>query len=37
VRFRTADREELRELLVEGWRMTAPKRLVKSFDESDGV
>ena len=32
VRFRTADRDELGELLVEAWRMTAPKRLVKAFD-----
>jgi hypothetical protein len=37
VRFRTADRDELRELLVEGWRMTAPRRLVRSFDEANGV
>jgi len=33
VRFAGADREELRELLIEAWRMTAPKRLVASFDE----
>ena len=33
VRFRTADRDELGELLVEAWRMTAPKRLVTAFDE----
>jgi hypothetical protein len=28
-----ADREEMRELITEAWRMTAPKRLVKAFDE----
>ena len=33
VRFRTADRDELGELLAEAWRMTAPKRLVTAFDE----
>jgi hypothetical protein len=32
VRFRTVDRDELRELITEAWRMTAPKRLVDSFD-----
>ena len=36
VRFRTVDRNEMRELLVEAWRMTAPKRLVAAFDESLG-
>jgi hypothetical protein len=31
-----ADGDEVRELIVEAWRMTAPKRLVASFDrESD--
>lgn len=34
VRFRTADRDEMGELLEEAWRMTAPKRLVKAFDEA---
>jgi hypothetical protein len=33
VRFRTVDRDELRELLTEAWRLTAPKRLVAAFDE----
>jgi hypothetical protein len=28
-----AEREEMRELITEAWRMTAPKRLVKAFDE----
>lgn len=34
VRFRTADRDEVRELLVEAWRLTAPKRLVAAFDDA---
>jgi hypothetical protein len=33
VRFRTVDRDEMRELITEAWRMTAPKRLVAAFDE----
>ncbi len=33
VRFGTVDREEMRELITEAWRLTAPKRLVASFDE----
>ena len=33
VRFATVDRDELHELLIEAWRMTAPKRLVAAFDE----
>jgi hypothetical protein len=28
-----ADGDEVRELVVEAWRMTAPKRLVAGFDE----
>jgi hypothetical protein len=36
VRFQTADRDEMRELITEAWRMTAPKRLVDAFDEADG-
>lgn len=28
------DRDELTELVTEAWRMTAPKRLLKSFDEA---
>jgi hypothetical protein len=31
-----ADRDELHELLIEAWRMTAPKRLVSTFDEGGG-
>ncbi len=30
-----ADGGEVRELVVEGWRLTAPKRLVASFDTGD--
>jgi hypothetical protein len=32
VRLATAEREELRELLVESWRRRAPKRLVAAYD-----
>ena len=32
VRIRTVDRDELEELLIEAWRLTAPKRLVRAFD-----
>ena len=33
VRISSVDRDEMRELLTEAWRMTAPKRLVDAFDE----
>lgn len=36
VRYRTVDRDEMGELLIEGWRLTAPKRLVQAFDEGSG-
>jgi hypothetical protein len=36
VRFRTVDREEMRELITEAWRLTAPKRLVAAFDGEGG-
>jgi hypothetical protein len=36
VRFAGVDRDELRELLIEAWRMTAPKRLVAAYDEEQG-
>jgi hypothetical protein len=32
VRITRAQRDELRELVTEAWRMTAPKRLVAAFD-----
>jgi hypothetical protein len=34
VRVRTADRDEVRELITEAWRLTAPRRLVRVFDEA---
>jgi len=34
--LRGADAQEVRELLTEAWRMTAPKRAVKAFDEAEG-
>jgi hypothetical protein len=33
-RVSRVDREELRELLIEAWRMTAAKRDVRAFDEA---
>jgi hypothetical protein len=36
VRFRTVDRDEIRELVTEAWRLTAPKRLVAAFDGDVG-
>lgn len=33
VHVATVDREEMLELMTEGWRLTAPKRLVTAFDE----
>jgi hypothetical protein len=35
VRIHAADRGELNELLIEAWRMTAPKRLLKAFDDGE--
>ena len=32
VRYSRADRSEVEELLIEAWRMTAPKRLLAAFD-----
>jgi hypothetical protein len=32
-RIARVEREEVRELLTEAWRMTAPRRLVRGFDE----
>ena len=37
VRFATVDPAELEELLIEAWRMTAPKRLVAAFDAEHEV
>ena len=34
VRLEWVDPEELAELIDEAWRATAPKRLVKAYDES---
>jgi hypothetical protein len=34
VRLERVDPEEMRELVVEAWRQTAPKRAVAAFDES---
>jgi hypothetical protein len=36
VRFGTVDRDEMRELLTEAWRLTAPKRLVDAFEREAG-
>ena len=36
VRLRSVDRDEMRELVTEAWRLTAPKRVVASFDEEAG-
>ena len=35
VQLATADPAELRELLVEAWRQTAPKRLVATYDAAE--
>jgi hypothetical protein len=37
VQLATVDPDELRELLVEAWRQTAPKRLVAAFDTESGI
>ena len=37
MRIRTVDPDELRELVTEAWRLTAPKRLVAAFDEAEAV
>jgi hypothetical protein len=34
--IKSVDPAEMRELITEAWRMTAPKRLVKTFDEAAG-
>ena len=37
VRIGTVDPDELRELVTEAWRLTAPKRLVQAVDEAEAV
>lgn len=37
VRTADLDSNELRELVTEAWRMTAPQRLVKAFDAEHGA
>lgn len=32
VRLATVDPDQLRELLVDAWRLVAPKRLVRGYD-----
>jgi hypothetical protein len=34
INLERVDPEELRELLIESWRLKAPKRLLKAFDEA---
>jgi len=34
VHYRTVDATEMRELIIEAWRMTAPTRLAATFDEA---
>jgi hypothetical protein len=36
VKIATVDSGEMRELVTEAWRLTAPKRLVQTFDQADG-
>jgi hypothetical protein len=35
IRIRTVDPGEMRELVTEAWRLTAPARLVRAFDQRD--
>ncbi|MCF2527259.1 MmcQ/YjbR family DNA-binding protein [Yinghuangia soli] len=37
VALATVDRGELAELVAEAWRLTAPKRLVKAYDEENAL
>jgi hypothetical protein len=37
VRIPKVDRVEMHELLIEAWRLTAPKRSVKAFDDEHGI
>jgi hypothetical protein len=36
IQLARVDRDELQELVTEAWRLTAPKRLLKTFDETPG-
>jgi hypothetical protein len=36
VKLATADPDELRDIIVEAWRRTAPKRLVSAYDSAAG-
>jgi hypothetical protein len=36
IRLASVDPEEARELLIEAWRQTAPKRLVAAYDAAPG-
>ena len=37
VRVSGVDRDEMRELVIEAWRLTAPRRVVKAFDLEQGI
>jgi hypothetical protein len=37
IQLATVDPGELRELLVEAWRRTAPRRLVATYDTGSGI
>jgi hypothetical protein len=37
IQLRTVDPAELRELMIEAWRQTAPKRLVATYDPGSGA
>jgi hypothetical protein len=37
VRIAKVDRAEMHELLIEAWRLTAPKRTVRAFDDEHGI
>jgi hypothetical protein len=37
VRIGKVDRAEMHELLIEAWRLTAPKRTVRAFDDEHGI
>jgi hypothetical protein len=37
VRIAKVDRAEMHELLIEAWRLTAPRRAVRAFDDEHGI